>query len=77
MTIVLVCFSLVQLTIIGFLLWQLDKLQNKLMARDYSEYAHYHRHKSLGSGGNFMQESISKAYKNNKFLAGEGMEDED
>lgn len=68
---------LAQLGTIVLLLRQLDRLQNKLMARDYSEYAMYNRDVAMKKGGNFIQESISKAYRERKNLAaGEGMDDE-
>lgn len=63
--------------IIVFLLRQLDRLQNKLMARDYTEFAVHNREKPMGTGGNFMQDAIQKAYKNHRTLAKERIELDD
>lgn len=63
--------------IIVFLLRQLDRLQNKLMARDYTEFAVHNREKPMGKGGNYLQDSIAKAYKNHRTLAKERIEFDD
>lgn len=44
------------------LLRHIDRLENKLMARDYTEYSAQSRGK-IGPAPNFMKDAIKKSYK--------------
>lgn len=64
-TFIIVLISLLlaaQSLVIYMLLRQLDRLQNKLMARDFTEYAVHNREKPPGKAENFLKASINRAY---------------